>query len=423
MKTPVRKVIALLCGLAHLVAAGQGPAGSSGACMHVVGPVGSNGQPIGFTCTDVGGSALLVWNAAQLTGTINVTGGIKTVNLYPGSFSVDGIFKSDGSLAFIGGGIVVSGSITGSNVLIAGINSNATEVTNTLLGGSGRITSSSLASLTIVASGKVSATSGNVTVAGSQIANSGQLTAKAGTVALKTGSKMDVGWTDAIWLEGVHVNSKNNHSIRNDGTITATNAVLEAHRASNAVTPINNAGTISVKDTIKFVAGLGGNGGGTGSFGIFNASTGKLYAAKVIISPYEAPPPAGTGADRTFTISDSAQRQQLVTDIGGGQVFVPQQDNTPTTTTAPVIDAGRTFTVTSNLVIPQLAPSMTHLNATSQAMKPTLVASNGASERVRGDDGVKADEKKSKPRAKAKPVLVRGAFFDSKISAAITSNP
>jgi hypothetical protein len=122
-------------------------------------------------------------------------------------------------------------------------------------------------------------------------------------------------------------------------------------------------------------------------------------------------------------MSDPAQRQQLVTDIGGGQVFVPQQDNTPTTTTAPVIDAGKTFTVTSNLVIPQLAPSMTHLNATSQAMKPTLVASNGTSEQVRGDDGTKPAAQKPKPRVKSKPVLVRGAFFDSKISAAITSNP
>ena len=86
-------------------------------------PVDVNGNPVGFTCQDVGGSALLVWNASQQTGNISITGGIRTVNFSPGPFTVGGTFVSNGPLAFVGNGVTINGSVMGSSVLIAGLGS------------------------------------------------------------------------------------------------------------------------------------------------------------------------------------------------------------------------------------------------------------------------------------------------------------
>ena len=93
-----------------------------------------------------------------------------------------------------------------------------------------------------------------------------------------------------------------------------------------------------------------------------------------------------------------------------------------------MIDSGKTFTVTSNIVVPQLAPSLTNLNANLTQMNatskgaPALASLGDNSEQVRGD-GTEPKTKKPKPRGKAKPVLVRGSFFNSKISAVLSPNP
>jgi hypothetical protein len=60
------------------------------------------------------------------------------------------------------------------------------------------------------------------------------------------------------------------------------------------------------------------------------------------------------------------------------------------------------------------------MNATSKGTP--LALAGGNSEQVRGD-GTQLTAKKPKSRSKAKPVLIRGSFFQSKISATISSNP
>jgi hypothetical protein len=52
-----------------------------------------------------------------------------------------------------------------------------------------------------------------------------------------------------------------------------------------------------------------------------------------------------------------------------------------------------------------------------------LVASKREPEQVRGDTSKPSTSAKPKARTKAKPVLVRGAFFNSKISATVAHNP
>jgi hypothetical protein len=440
--------------LAQQAPAVQGPAGASGACSHVIGPVDSSGNPVDFSCTDVGGSALLVWNASDLSSAVSVSGGIKTVNFYPGDFTVSGVFDSDGAIAFIGGGITVSGRISGASVLIAGAGTTSTDVSNTLLGPApARIVSDTLLPVVVDQTGKITATSGNVVIAGQNIQNFGEVTAAKGSAILKTGTKLDIGWDDVTWVEGKQ-SIFNDLSIANRGSITASEIVLEAQRFAGN-TSIFNSGTLTGTKSITFVTGTPGDRNPDGSyqpetFGIVNEQTGQLVSASIVITPYFQADPGGAPKARVFDTKQEVQRTQVQTDLGTGTVL-PNQDNTPTGASAPVIDSTQTFTVTGNIVVPQLAPSLTnlnttpitqrnatpiaqanatpmpglnatgftHLNATSKGA--TLASVNDGSEQLRGE-GAQPRTVKPKARAKAKPVLVRGAFFDSKISAVITSN-
>ena len=419
---------ASLCLLASNVPAGQGPAGTSGACANVIGPIDVNGSPIGFTCENVGSSALLVWNASQLTGNINVTGRTPVLSYYAGDFSIDGTFTSNGPLGFIGGAITVNGSITGSSVLLAGAASTPAELKTTLLGTAGRITSSKTGNVTTSSSAKVVATSRNIVIAGNLFSNDGNLTARNGEVRVTTGSKLDIGWDNTLWIEGNHsLSSVHDHTIVNNGTITAKLITLEAHRDSNLVTIINNGRltTIGKTGTVTFITGFPGTllPDGTyrnNTFGIRNSS-GTISAAKVTISNYYQAAP-GADTKRDFDLSDAIQRAELKKAINGGSIFGPSADNTPTNPTTPVIDSTRNsgaFTPTSSIVVPQLAASMSHMNATQQPVGKTLAVTS-TSDPVRGA-GKPATTTSSKPRPKAKPVLVRGAFFGTKISATLSS--
>ena len=210
----------------------------------------------------------------------------------------------------------------------------------------------------------------------------------------------------------------------NNGLITAQDVYLEAQRDSRA--SIVNAGTIRSDTSITLVTGLPGAAAPTGppsagTFGVENTG-GVMVAATITVRPYYPASSGGKPIDGIFDTKDPALRAQLEGDFKGGRIFGPTGDNTPTSAAAPVTNSANTFTTTSSIVIPQLAPSMTHLNATSQALKPTLVATNGAAEQVRGADA-QPTISKPKPRVKAKPVLLRGAFFGSKINASITANP
>lgn len=404
--------------------AGQGPAAASGACAHVIGPVGSDGKPMGFTCSDVGGSALLVWNAGLLSSNVAVTGGIKAVHFYPGSMSVDGTFTSNGSLGFIGGSIAISGSIIAPNIVPAGVNSTSTDVGSTLLGPPpSRLVATSTARVTVRSTGKVKATSGNAVIAGSTVTNDGQISAPSGTVMVKTGSKLDIGWTDVTWLEGVFSRTTEN-PINNTGSISASDIVLEARRRSNATT-INNSGTLTASHTITLITGYPGAsfGDGTyvhGSFGIASG-TGKLITPTVVIGPYFVAPPGGSPQDRVFNLKSAADRAQLDADIGG--TSHPTQDDTPAGSTAVINTSTPAGTTTSptfqpTLVIPPLTASLTHMNSTSVTKSPMVIAKNETTETLRGESKKAAPPQK--PRVKARPVLVRGVFFDSKISANIT---
>ena len=383
-----------------------------------MGPVGSDGKPIGFTCTDVGGNALLVWNASQITSDLTINGTFNTLNYYPGTFFVNSTFKSNGPVGFIGGKVTINGSIIASSVLIAGASSTESELDTTLLAPApNRITPSTTARVIVGATGKINATNGNLVIAGASIQNNGELTAKKGSAILKTGSKLDIGWTDVNWIDGVHGTEV--HSLINGGTITAADAVLEAHRAVNN-NPNTNNKKIAVSNSITFITGFPGMAGITGSLGIVNG-LGELYAAKVTISPYYQTAGGGTPQDRTFLMKNAADRTQLNDDIGG--VSHPTQDNTPTSTTAVVNDSTPRAGVSApTIVIPQLTPSVTYLNATSKPVVPMLAVAKQGSEQVRGSDTQPANQTK-KARAKAKPVLMRGAFFDSKISAVVSSHP
>ncbi len=398
---------------ASLALAGQGPAGT-GACSHVIGPIDRGGKPIGFSCEDVGGSALLVWNAASLSSNVTVTGRVTTLNFFPGDFSIDGSFKSAGDVGFIGAGLTINGRISGANVLIFGAASSPAEIKSTLLTPGGRLTSNTLAPVIINNTGKVTAT-GNITIGGSYIQQGGQLTATNGTVALRAGTKLDTGLTDVVWKEGAHTSSRNKHSIRNDGTITASSIEIEAHRIGDTGTPMTNAGKLIATNTVTFISGLGGNGGGSGTYGVLNTETGLIKAADVTIRPFYAPPPTGTGEERTFHLKDLSERTELQA-LLGGQIFGPQQDlGTSVGTSSAVIDS----TTTTSIVIPQFAASLSQMNATQQPKVNNLAVSN-TSDRLRGG-GKPAAPTSNKPRPKAKPVLVRGAFFGAKISATITA--
>lgn len=409
----------------------QGPAGPSGACSHVLGPIGSTGLPIGFTCENVGGSALLIWNASQSSDTINITGGIKTVSFFPTDFTLDGSITSSGPLALIGGGagggIFINGSVIAPSLLIAAVDASLADVKAGLMGPTGTLTSTTSAPVYFGVTSIVKATSGNLIVVGSNIINDGDLNAPNGTAIMKTGSKLSFSFDQATWLEGV--TGVDDHSIVNNGKITAGSIYLEAQRTATTDFSVINTGKLSATHTITFVTGTPGHAGSTGvhsplSFGIEN-SGGQIVAAQVTISPYFQAAPGGNATDRTFnTGGSSAERAALQTDISG-DVFEPTQDNTPGGASAPVIDSGKTFTVTGNIVVPQLAPSLTNLNASQMnatSKGTTLALASGSSEQVRGD-GTQLTVKKPKSRTKAKPVLVRGAFFQSKISAVISPNP
>ena len=407
--------------------AGNGPAGSFGPCSHVIGPLGSNGQPLGFTCSDVGGNALLVWNATQLTGTLSVSGGIKTLNLMPSDFVVAGTFTSDGPVAFIGNGaITVTGSVTGTSVLLASLGASQADVSGTLLGTpSSPLTSSVPGTVRIESGAKVTATSGNAVVVGSIVVNAGTLSAANGTAVLKTGTKLEVTWDDVTWLDGIHATGQR-HSVGNVGVIKATNVILEAHRGASTTTSIFNGGKIIAKDTVTLVTGHPGSVGGTGnyspgSFGISNLG-GTIRSVKVVISPYYVAPPGGTVTNRTLNTSNAIERTEL-SSLFGGQFFAQSQNTPPGGATAVVntTTSGTAQPTTANLVIPQLAVSVTHMNSTSAARAPIAVASNNSSEVVRGAAPATSTVSK-KPRVKAKPILLRGSFFNSKISAKITAS-
>ena len=421
---PNSSILALVVfGFASLAPAGQGPAGASGACSHVMGPIGNDGAPVGFSCTDVGGNALLVWNAAQLSSDISVSGNIKTVNFYPGNFSIDGNFTSDGALAFIGGGITVNGSVTAASVLLAGVSSTEGEIGTTLLSPAGRIVGTATSRVNISPSGKITATTGNAIIAGKFVANSGQISAQQGTVTVKTGTKLDIGWSDIVWLEGAYNGfSATDYRIRNNGSITATNIVLEAHRVANVTTIANN-GKLSATDSITFVTGLPAVARGDGtfapsSFGITNS--GNICAAKITLSPFYPATPGGQPTDRTFITKNAAQLQDIRLYLGGrvGTVL----GNTPAGATAVVNDTTSTAgtAAPAAIVIPQLAVSLTHMNSTSSANAPIALAKTTSTETVRGSTTKPASA--AKPRVKAKPVLVRGAFFNTKISATIAAS-
>ena len=360
-----------------------------------------------------------------MTSKITIGGGIRTLNFYPGDFSIDGKFKSDGPLAFIGGGITVNGSVTAASVLLAGSSSSVPELKSTLLG-SGRLTTSNTSNLVVRTKGKVTATSGNVVMAGRSIFNSGQIRATKGDAVLKTGSQLDVGWNDVSWLAGLSSSSVN-HNITNDvtGRISARNITLEARRLRGGINnSITNNGILSAADTITLITGKPGTVDGAGTyaqrtFGIEN--NGTIAAATVVISPYFIAGPGGVPTDRSFTVEELPQSQELQSLAVGGKVIVPQPEQTPTDNASAVIDStrGGNLTPATSIVIPQLAASLSQMNAMQQPKVNTLSVSS-TSDQLRGE-GKPTANTKNKPRPKAKPVLVRGAFFGTKISATITS--
>jgi hypothetical protein len=405
--------------IATLAQSGQGPAGT-GACSHVIGPVDSSGVPIGFTCEDVGGSALLVWNAAQLSSNITINGRTPVVNFYPGSFSVSGTFRSDGALAFIGGRISITGSVTGSSILIAGVATSETELKGTLLGPApSRLVGSTTSPVRIEATGNVKATTGDLVIAGASIVAAGKLSAPKGTAILKAGTKLDIGWDGATWIEGVRTGVKGPAiGVTATGSINAANIVLEAHRSTVSTYSIHNDGVIYTKGNVTFVTGLPGQllPGGTyadRSFGISNNS--KITAATITISPYFEAAPGGSPTDGTFDTTSAANSPMLHSAVGDGFIH-PTPDSLLPTKTASVIDSTRAGS--SSVIVPQLAASMSHLNATQRTPVTTLAATT-TNDQLRGE-GKPTAKPGSKPRAKAKPVLVRGAFFGTKISATIT---
>ncbi|MBL9118105.1 MAG: hypothetical protein JNJ83_24070 [Verrucomicrobiaceae bacterium] len=424
-------VVGTIIGLCAASAwAGQGPAGTAGVCQQVIGPVGVDGKPIGFTCTDVGGNALLVWNASRLTGNIEVQGQFKTVNFFGGSFSIDGTFTSNGPIAFIGGQIAVSGEISGTDVLIAGTATTEDGIKSSLLGPGGRILADSTARVVINKGATVTAKGGNVVIVGASFLNEGKVSANSGTVAVKTGSRLDVGWRDANWLDGTHNPNRVGQfrAINNTGTIQGKDVLLEARRDVGDFDSIVNGsgGKIIASTSVTFVTGEPGKLQPNGeyikrSFGINNA-TGKLFSPKVVISPYYQAGVGGASQDREFATGSEADRSWLMHAVGG--VSGPTQDNTPAGATSVIND---TITPTSRvaattaIVIPQIAPSVSHMNSTTNNRTAIAVASN-SQDTVRGGSGTNTTVASKKPRVKAKPVLVRGAFFSSKISAKITAN-
>lgn len=421
MKPPTFLLVTYLCALVANCPADQGPAGS-GACARVFGPVDIAGNPIGFTCEDVGGTALLVWNASQIDSQITVSGGISTVNFHPGALNFSGVFTSDGPVAFIGGGINISGSITGSSVLVLGADTTDTEIKSTLLSGSRRITASTTVPVTVEASGTITATGGNLSIGGASVINKGQLSAQKGMVSLTAGTKVDAGWDDVAWVEGIKIRASSGPFVTNNGTITAKDIKLEANRRPGTFITVRNLGALNATNTVTIVTGAPGTQVGTayvpGTFGIFNA--GKIKASNLVISPYSTDT-AGALANRTFNLNQAADRGKAQLDIGG-TVSGTAIDNTPTNPNTPVIDSTRNsgaFTTTSTIVVPQLAASMSHMNATQQPVGKTLAVTS-TSDPVRGA-GKPATTTSNKPRPKAKPVLVRGAFFGTKISATLSS--
>lgn len=426
MSTLALRVLILIAFSPTFAHAAQGPASASGACSHVIGPIGSNGQPIEFTCEDVGGRALLVWNSSQSASTINITGGIKAVSFFPTDFTLDGTITSSGTLALIGGGagggLFINGSVIAPVLLIAAVDASLSDVKTEFLGPGGTLTSMTSSMVYFGATSKVKAKSGNLVVVGSNITNDGgELNARNGSAIMKTGTKLSFSWDQATWLEGT--TGVDDHSIVNNGKITAGTIHLEVQRTATSDFSIINTGTLSATHNITFVTGTPGQAGSTGvysplSFGIDNTG-GQVIAAKVTISPYYKTTPGGTPQDRTFNVgSSTVDRASLQTDIAGS-VFDPTQDNTPAGTTSVI---NNTFTPTASapvLVIPQLAVSMSHMNATA-TKAPITLAKNDSTETIRGG-GNQPAEPEQKPRVKAKPVLVRGAFFDSKISAKLTA--
>lgn len=424
MRRPLLLAICL-ASLASVSPAGQGPAGATGACRQVIGPIDAGGNPIGFTCEDVGGSALLVWNASQTSDSFQVTSSMKTVNFFPSDFSFDGTFTSKGPLAFVGGGlggIVINGSISAPSVVIAAVDTTETDVRHSLLAGQ-RLTATSSGPVIIASPGSVTATSGNAVIAAGYFWSNGSISAPNGTASITVGSSLGVGWGDVLWNDGYHL-SPDQHDIVNDGgTIRANKIVLEAHRRDH-VDSIYNAGTLSAKQSITFITGYPGAAAPgfqpqPETFGVANPG-GQIYAAKVTITHYYPPASGITPTDRTFDTTKVSGRMALQTDVNG-QVFGPTQDVTPNTTTAVLSGTLSPATSRSNLVIPQLAASLTHMNANTRSITP-VIASTSTTETTRGSTS-KTKPATAKPRVKAKPVLLRGAFFDSKISAKLTSNP
>jgi hypothetical protein len=423
---------------ARLASGIEGPAAPSGACSHIIGPIDVSGNPIGFTCEDVGGSALLIWNASQLNSNITINGGTRAVNFFPGNFTVSANFTSDGPLAFIGGGIAVTGSITGSSVLLIAAPATEAGIKSTLLGAPpSNFTAANATFVQIGSTGKVSASSGNLIVAGKTISNLGKLSAPMGTVAMTVGTKLDVGWTEVRWVEGAYTGVAGGPVIINFGTVKGANVILEAQRTNSSDAAITNRGTIASKGDITLITGRPGLEAGGGvyipsTFGVNNI--GVLQAARITFTAYGTAPPGGQPTSRTFDLQNAADRSQLQQDIGGS-ILDPSTDNTPSSASAPIIDAGNSFTVTSNILVPQLAPSLTNLNASATRASATVAQMNATStgatsalasarsdqEQVRGD-GTQPKVTKPKARAKAKPVLVRGAFFDTKISAVLSPN-
>ncbi len=401
----------------------QGPAGH-GACQHVLGPVATNGEPIGFSCQDVGGNALLVWNASEFSGAINITGGIRTVSFSPNGLTLNGTINSNGSLALLGGsGLTINGTIRSPTILIATADTTEAEIKAALLAGlPQQLVASSSSDVSVGPTGKITATTGNLTIGGNKVSNEGSLTASSGTVSIVTGTLLSLGWDDATWLDGQ--SGLDDHEIGNSGQIVARDIRLEAQRvAFDSIR--NEGGTLSASHTITLVTGTPGvESLGTyqaGTFGISNTG-GTMRAGTAIVVTHYFTPSSSQPSQRIFNPKDAAQRAQLQSDFRGGEILEGAQDNTPTSTSAPVINSSNTFTVTGNIVIPQLSASMTHLNATSNAVTPTLAMAKTGSEQVRGDRS-QAAAPKPKARVKAKPVLVRGAFFDSKISSVLTPNP
>ena len=410
------------------VLAAQGPAGTVGPCSQIVGPIGPDGHPLGFTCADVGGNALLIWNASSIGGNISVNGTFKTLNLHVGALSIDGSFTSSGPVGFVGGSISVIGRIKAPDVLIVGATSTENEVKGTLLGASGRVQSRSTGPVSIEAGATVTATTGNLVVAGSSILNDGKLNAPHGTASLTTGSELDIGWTDTAWTAGEHNPNRigENRAVNNTGTITAQNVILEAHRSTVDVISITNGGTVTGTETITFITGRAGRALPSGeyerrSFGIDNGA-GKIFSPKVTITQYYKAQPGGQPELRDFQTEDDTDLFWLNHAVGGTSASTT--NNTPGSSTSVVNTStapGSAPLTTANLVIPQLAVSVTHMNSTSAVRAPIAVASS-SSDVVRGVAPSAATAANKKPRVKAKPVLVRGSFFNSKISGKITAS-